>query len=118
MLYLLCSWACEFFRHSNFSSHCKDKQEGKLKKKQNKTKLLCILYCDPKTTLHWSLSVSQPDSKRMAYIEDILNVATEIKDPKPKYFSDLRTPNPYKNQIVLNPYDWFTIIINFVRVVI
>ena len=54
----------------------------------------------------------------MAYIEDILNVATEIKDPKPKYFSDLRTPNPYKDQIVLNPYDWFTIIINFVRVVI
>ena len=62
-------------------------------------------------------SVSQTPNVWLTF-EDILNVATEIKDPKPKYFSDLRTPNPYKNQIVLNPYDWFTIIINFVWVVI
>ena len=51
-----------------------------------KTKLLCILSCDPKTTVN---IVSPSDYKCMAYIEDILsiiqNFATEIKeDPKPE----------------------------------
>lgn len=54
-----------------------------------KTKLLCILSCDLEKLQLILKSVSPPDYKCMAYIEDILsiiqNFATEIKeDPKPE----------------------------------
>ena len=67
--------------------------------KKNQNKIIVHLVRHPKTTLK---SVSQPDCKCMAYIEDILsiilNFATEMKEhPKPEKNSDRRTQKPCKN---------------------
>lgn len=92
-------------------------------KKKRKLPLQLVLW-----PLHYSIlkpsCVSQPDSKGIAYIRPlkiILNIVIEIKKEtqnQKKFLLISGHRTHAKNLILLNSYDWFTMIINFVRVVI